>query len=113
MEDIGVILSSNKKGERGKNGREVKENMEEMKRRKNMSWERHGARRERSEKHIMREMVYLLPEVALLTNFYNHPSSIYTCGFNLSLGNYFHEYIFVCDCVNFSVISLSVDLGWV
>ena len=34
MEDIGVILSSNKKGERGKNGREVKENMEEMKRRK-------------------------------------------------------------------------------
>ena len=48
-----MILSSNKKGERGKNGREVKENMEEMKRRKNMSWERHGARRERSEKHII------------------------------------------------------------
>lgn len=34
MEDIGGILSSNKTGERGKNGREVKENMGEMKRRK-------------------------------------------------------------------------------
>ena len=32
----------------------------------------------------MREMVYLPPEVALLTNFYNHPLSTYTYGFNLS-----------------------------
>jgi len=44
MEDIGGILSSNKTGERGKNGREVKENMGEMKRRKNMreTWSKKG-----------------------------------------------------------------------
>lgn len=35
-------------------------------------------------KNYNEEMVYLPPEVALLANFYNHPSNICTYGFNFS-----------------------------